>query len=148
MQKVESLLPAASARLRVVSPDSLLVEAAQLLNEPGIQLVIICGADGRMTGVVTQTDIVAHIGTCTGHSCMMAVSGVMSREVATCRGDDWLEDAWAAMKARGLRNLPIVDAVGKPLGVLTARETVQHLLEDSRYEENLLRDYVMNIGYH
>jgi arabinose-5-phosphate isomerase len=51
------------------------------------------------------------------------------------------------MKEHGLKNIPVLDSDSKPLGVLTAREVVQQLLEDTRYEENLLRDYVMNVGY-
>jgi CBS domain-containing protein len=46
-----------------------------------------------------------------------------------------------------LKNVPVVDADSKPLGVLNARDVLQSLLEDVEYEEQLLRDYVMCVGY-
>jgi hypothetical protein len=41
----------------------------------------------------------------------------------------------------------VVDQGSKPLGVLNARDVLQSLLQDVEYEEELLRDYVMNVGY-
>lgn len=147
MIRVEALLPSASKRLLTIIDTALLVDAAAMLNGPELNIVVVCDSAGHSAGVVTRSDIVSHIGSCTGHSCMMAVTAVMSRDVVSCRPSDWLESVWALMKEHGLKNIPVLDDDAKPLGVLTAREVVQQLLEDTRYEENLLRDYVMNVGY-
>jgi predicted transcriptional regulator len=58
-----------------------------------------------------------------------------------------LQDVWAAMKARALRHVPVVDEDGKPIGILHARDVLQSLLGEVKNEETLLRDYVMNVGY-
>jgi CBS domain-containing protein len=144
---VEALLSSARKRLLTVTDTALLVEAAAMLNQPELNIVVVCDGQGRSAGVVTKSDIVSHISTCTGHSCMMAVTAVMSHDIVSCRSSDWLENVWSLMKEHGLKNIPVLDSDSKPLGVLTAREVVQQLLEDTRYEENLLRDYVMNVGY-
>ena len=60
---------------------------------------------------------------------------------------DLLHDVWSLMKERKLVHVPIVDDDLKPLGVLNARDALLVLLEGSEYEEGLLRDYVMGIGY-
>jgi CBS domain-containing protein len=52
------------------------------------------------------------------------------------------------MKERRLKNIPIVDQDGRPLGVLNARDALEALLEEVEYEEILLREYVMCVGYH
>lgn len=44
-------------------------------------------------------------------------------------------------------NIPIVNQSTVPLGVLNARDMVRILLEDTKREESLLRDYVIGIGY-
>jgi len=72
----------------------------------------------------------------------------MSRDVFRCGVDDQLQDVWAQMKQRGLKNVPIADGQSRPLGILTARDVLQLLLQEVEYEELLLRDYVMGIGYH
>jgi CBS domain-containing protein len=51
------------------------------------------------------------------------------------------------MKERKLKNIPIVDQDSRPLGVLHARDILQVLLEESKDEESMLRDYVMGVGY-
>lgn len=45
------------------------------------------------------------------------------------------------MKERRLKNIPIVDQDGRPLGVLNARDALEALLEEVEYEEILLREY-------
>jgi CBS domain-containing protein len=47
------------------------------------------------------------------------VSSAMSRNVWTCRPDDDLPEAEAMMRARKVRRLPVVDAEGKLLGILS-----------------------------
>ena len=49
---------------------------------------------------------------------------------------------------RGLKNIPVVDQNSRPIGVLNARDALEVLLEEVEYEELLLREYVMCIGYH
>ncbi|MGE0333915.1 MAG: cyclic nucleotide-binding/CBS domain-containing protein [Gammaproteobacteria bacterium] len=147
MLKVERILPAARERLVTVKTDALLIDAARLLNGPRLNLVVVCDESGKMAGVITKTDIVSRISHCTGHSCTMAASDVMTKEVAFCRPSDWLHEVWSIIKQRGLKNIPVVDQNSVPVGVLNARDVVRTLLEDTQYEESLLRDYVMGIGY-
>ncbi len=40
-----------------------------------------------------------------------------------------------------------VDEAGRPLGVVHARDVARALLDEVTYEEVLLRDYVLGIGY-
>jgi CBS domain-containing protein len=72
----------------------------------------------------------------------------MTRTVVLCRPSDLLHDVWLIMKARGLKNIPVVDEDSRPIGVLNARDALEALLKDVEYEEVLLREYVMCVGYH
>ena len=71
----------------------------------------------------------------------------MSRDVLACHPGDLLQDIWSRMKERGVKNVPITDLDGRPVGVLNARDALQVLLQEAEDEESLLRDYVMGIGY-
>ncbi len=147
MTKVERLLTTAQGRLAMINSNALLIDAARLLNGPKFNLVIVCDDGGKMSGIITKTDVVGHISQCTGCSCTMAASNVMTTKVAFCRPEDWLNDVWSTIKQRNLKNVPVVDQASKPIGVLNARDVLQSLLEDVEYEEQLLRDYVMCVGY-
>lgn len=147
MLKVERILPAARERLVTIKTDALLIDAARLLSGPQVNLVVVCDEAGKVAGVITKTDVVGRISRCTGCSCTMAASHVMTQEVTFCRSYDWLHDVWSVIKQRGLKNIPVIDQDSVPVGVLNARDVVRMLLEDVQYEESLLRDYVMGIGY-
>jgi signal-transduction protein with cAMP-binding, CBS, and nucleotidyltransferase domain len=144
---VEQILPSVQEKLVTVKTDALLIDAAKLLNDPPQNLVVVCDDDGKMAGAITKTDIVSRISYCTGCSCTMAASQVMTREVTFCRPSDWLHEVWSIVKQRGLKNIPVVNQDSVPLGVLNAKDMVRVLLEDTEHEGSLLRDYVMGIGY-
>src|SRR3546814_19534483 len=69
-----------------------LIDAARLLNGPQVNLIVVCDESGKMAGVITKTDIVGRISYCTGCSCTMAASQVMTQEVAFCRPSDRSEE--------------------------------------------------------
>ena len=73
--------------------------------------------------------------------------GRHDRAVVLCRPGDRLNEVWSVMKERHLKNIPIVDQDVRPLGVLNARDALEALLKEVEYEEVLLRDYVMCVGY-
>jgi len=143
---VEALLPAAREHLATIPEGAPLIEAARLLS-PGMDLVAVCDASGALVGVVTKTDVVDQISHCQGASCTCAIASVMSRDVLLCHIDDQLSDLWLRMKARRLKNVPLVDQQRRPLGVVTANDALQVLLQIVKNEEELLRDYVVGFGY-
>ena len=72
----------------------------------------------------------------------------MTRDVIVCEAGQLLGDVWSIMKKRKLKNVPVVNAESRPIGMLNARDALQILLEETQDEELLLRDYVMCVGYH
>ncbi|MFC3570187.1 CBS domain-containing protein [Paracoccus simplex] len=143
---IRKLLPVARRRLQTIDLGAALLQAARRLGTD-CDMLVVCDAAGRLEGVLTKTDVVRQTGRCAGAGCTAPVVEAMTRDVTTVTADGWLQDVWDIMKARGFRNIPLVDAAGLPLGVLNAHDVLQMLLQEVREEENLLHDYVMNIGY-
>jgi CBS domain-containing protein len=143
---VKQLVPAARDQLVTIADGAPLIEAARLLTS-GIDLLVVCTPAGLLAGVITKTDVVKQISQCQGAGCIAAAALAMTRDVVLCRPGDSLEDVSALMKARGLKNIPVVDEASRPVGVLTARAVLGVLLHDMKYEEALLSDYVKGIGY-
>lgn len=147
MTFVREIVAVARERLVIVRDDALLTEAARFLDGRHINLVIICDKAGAMVGIVTRTDIVRTIALCQGCGCTAPVATVMTKDVTSCRPSDLLQDVWSTMKERNLLHVPIVDENFKPLGVINARDALLVLMEKAEFENSMLRDYVMNIGY-
>lgn len=146
--RVESMLAAKRARLVLMSDSAQLREAARLLGEPRVDLVVVCGFEGSVAGVITRSDIVSRISRCEGSACATPAALVMTRDVVVCQPADRLEQVWPRMQALGLKNLPMVNASNRPVGIVNVRDLLQALLQESESQESLLRDYVMTAGYH
>ena len=147
MIRVDNLLAKVRDRLILIGDDRQLTEAASLLSDTTRHMVVVCDRSGAMVGVITRTDIVRQIRHCQGCACTTACTAVMTRNVVSCEPKDWLHEVWSTMKERGLHSVPVVDAEGKPIGLLFARDALEMLLSEVEYEEDLLRDYVMCVGY-
>ena len=144
---VSSIEGATRSRLAVVGDDTSLLGVARLLSDTQISLVIVCDAAGVMVGVITKTNIVRQIGLCQGAACTSTAAEIMTRDVTFCSATDCLPDVLSMMQTRGFVHVPVVDAQRKPSGVLNARDALRELWAEGQYEEALLRDYVMGVGY-
>ncbi len=144
---VEQIIPQARERLAIIDAAASVAEAAEITSKLHADLVIVCNATGSMVGVITKTDIVAQIGRCGAGGCSARVDTIMTREVFSCRANEWLADVWTALKERSLQRIPVLAEDGEPIGILYSRDVLQSLLGEVEDEEVLLRDYVMNVGY-
>ena len=130
----------ARERLAMVNAAAPVKQAADLMSKPHTDLVVVCGEDGGMVGVLTKTDIVGQIRQCIGSGCTARVDTIMTRDVISCGPDEALHDVWSVMKNRGLQRIPIVDENRTPIGIIYARDAVQCLLGEVENDEALLRD--------
>ena len=145
--RVSSIEAVARSRLHLVSAQSLLVEVAALLSSAQISVVVVCDADGAPIGVITETDLVRRLGLGQADFFTTHAADVMTRDITVCALDEVLSDVLAMMHTRGLNHVLLVDADNRALGVVTARDGLRALLAAGNHEEELLRNYVMGIGY-
>jgi CBS domain-containing protein len=145
--RAEQMLSKARERLVTISGAASVKDAAMLMAKPHTDLVVVCGWNGEIQGVLTKTDIVGLVTRWVSGSCAARVDAIMTRDVASCRPDELLQSIWSMMKARGLQRIPILDDNRKPVGIIYARDALECLLGEVESEETLLRDYVMNVGY-
>lgn len=122
----------ACTREVVVAPKTeLIVDAARRMRTSHVgSLVVVEERNGRRIpiGIVTDRDIV--ISVVAGdpdHINYLFVGDVMSDDLATAQEHDSIESALETMKRRGVRRLPIVDAVGNLTGIVTLDDILQSL---------------------
>lgn len=144
---VSALGQRAISRLVLLDQNKPLIEAANILADPAVDLIVVCDDASGMVGVVSRLDIVARISHCQGHSCTETISMAMTRHVKFCRQEDDLEETWIRMKQEKLKNFPVIDTSGAPIAVAAIRDVLEHLFTELDHEESLLRDYVMGVGY-
>jgi len=144
---VSSIEAISRTRLRTVDNRTLVADLAKLLSDTHISLVVVCDDDGVMVGIITKTNIVQQIGHCQGAGCTTIATALMVRDVTYCHPTDSLPEVLTMMAKGGFVHIPVVDEHSRPLGVVNARDALKALLAEEEYEESLLRDYVMGVGY-
>jgi CBS domain-containing protein len=144
---VEALMPTARRRLTTIGAEGSLTDAAKLLSDTQISLVVVCAAGGAMAGVITKTDVVRQIAQGQESVFTAPVTAIMTKDVVHCRPRDLLHEVLSNMRKQGFVHIPVVDQDFRPSGVINARDALQALLGEVKDEESLLRDYVMGIGY-
>lgn len=145
---VNSITAQAQSRLVTAGLEARLLDVAKQLADQRINIVVVCDADGSMAGVISKTDVVRRIGHCEGSACTTLATDLMTGTVRHCRPHQALGEVLTMMHTHGLVQIPVVDEAFKPVGVVDARDALRALLASEQYEESLLRDYVMGVGYH
>lgn len=147
MVLVEHILDTARGRLAILSVEASAAQAAHLLADPSIPLILVCNDAGTAVGVISRTDILKAIA-CGGiEVATSTASAIMTESIFSCRREHALQSVWQVMNSRSIRSTPVLDADGRPLGVVHARDVALALLDEVGHEEELLRDYVLGIGY-
>jgi CBS domain-containing protein len=116
----------------VVAPKTeMIVDAAKRMRTSHVgDLVVIENRNGRHLpiGIVTDRDIV--ISVVAGdpdHINYLLVSDVMSNDLVTAREHESIEAGLKRMEEHGVRRLPVVDADGMLVGILTLDDILQYL---------------------
>lgn len=143
---VSDIPQTARTKLALIDAGDAVIRAARLLTS-GPDILLVHDADGVLCGVVTRTDIVRRMAMCQGTACRGLVSTVMSRDVMLCHEEDGLHDLSLRMKALNIKNIPLVDSLNRPTGLLTARAILRTLLGEAEEAEAQMVGYVSGIGY-
>ncbi|HEY1309765.1 MAG TPA: CBS domain-containing protein [Pseudolabrys sp.] len=142
---VKSILAAKKANLGgdivCIEPTANLAAAAQLLAARRIGAVLIRGAGGRLSGILSERDIVRALSEHGAAALELPVSQVMTRNVTTCGEDDTCASIMERMTAGKFRHMPVV-AKGQLIGLVSIGDVVKQRVEEIEGESEALRDYI------
>ena len=147
MTLVKHVLEAARKRLAVLSVEASLVDVARILANRDTPLVVVCDSDGIAVGVISSSHVLNALATEGVDAVSLNAGAIMTKPLLSCHVDEYLQQVWAVMNSRTLPCAPILDADGRVQGVLHARDVAIALIDEVNYDEVLLRDYVMGVGY-
>ena len=109
------------------------VDAAQLMRKHHVgDLVVVEDKGGRKhpVGIVTDRDIVVEVVAAGVNPDALKVGDIMGAEVATVRESEGLFEALRYMRNKGVRRMPVVDASGGLIGILTLDDLLGLLAEE------------------
>jgi CBS domain-containing protein len=124
-----------------VEPTADLKTVAQLLSARRIGAVVICGAGGRLAGILSERDIVRAIAEHGSAALALTVGQVMTRNVSTCTEDDDIASIMERMTAGKFRHMPVL-AKDQLIGLISIGDVVKQRVGEIERDAEAMRDYI------
>ena len=142
---VEDLIAGTRADVPTVLPEHSVLETARLFGQRKIGVIIVCGNNGLIKGVVSLGDIAYAIGKDGASVLDRPVKEIMTAEVVSCEPADDIESAIHKMNDLGVRHLPVVED-SRVVDVVTHRRALEVLYKGAALDFAQLRSYVFKSG--
>jgi CBS domain-containing protein len=124
-----------------IEPTANLAAAAKLLAAHRIGAVLICGAGGRLSGILSERDIVRALSDHGAEALALPVGQVMTRDIETCVEDDAVASIMERMTAGRFRHMPVLRN-GKLIGLISIGDVVKQRVNEIEGESEAMRDYI------
>jgi CBS domain-containing protein len=100
-------------------------ECIELLSKRHIGSIVIIDQEGRIEGIFTERDAIRVLAQ--NIPLEAPIEKVMTKNVFTVSVDSTLQEARTVIRFHGIRHLPVVDAEGKLVGLISVRHLLHEL---------------------
>lgn len=125
--RVDSVSRLEPAPPQTIAVDQTVAQAVTLLREANVGCLLVT-QQRLLVGIFTERDLLTRI-LWPGVAFETAIGQVMTPQPVTVSPKDSVRTAIKRMQKGGYRHLPVVDEVGRPVGVLSVRRVVHYLVE-------------------
>ena len=125
-----------------VTPGTSVAEVAQQLSTRRIGSVLVLSDQSAVVGIVSERDLVRATATHGAKALELEARQVMTRDVVTCHPDDSIDEIMQTMTNGRFRHLPVVHR-GELLGLISIGDVVKARLEETQYEAEALKAYIV-----
>lgn len=125
-----------------IREDATVHEAARYLRDREVRAVGIVDAAGRLTGVVSQSDISDKVSAENKCPAWMRVTEIMSTSLVTVTPDRPVADCLRLMDQHGFYHLLVVDAAGVYRGMLSVSDLLRVIASDEKSRADMLEAFL------
>ena len=126
-----------SEKVTSVPPDTTLRDVAKLLKTKDIGILPVVDSEGRLTGLVTDRDIVVRAVAEGADVLATPVGEIMTTETFTAGPDDFAFEAARTMGEKKVRRVPIVDEAGVLVGIVSIADIALEMEDEIEIAETL-----------
>src|SRR5262245_42383541 len=127
--------------LFTIDPETTVLDAVHRMNELSIGALIVRDSE-QMVGIFTERDVLRRVVGEQRDPARVRVSEVMTTRVICCTPATSIEEARELMKTRRIRHLPILDAEGEVVGVVSIGDLNAHLTTHHEVTIHYLHEYL------
>ncbi|MFI6596976.1 CBS domain-containing protein [Nonomuraea sp. NPDC050536] len=114
-----------SAGAECIAAHETLDRAAQMMRDLAVGALPICGPDDRLTGIITDRDIVIKC-VAAGHDPSRITAAELATGLVWIPADATVEEALARMVEHQIRRLPVIDN-HRIIGMISEADLAKHL---------------------
>jgi CBS domain-containing protein len=129
-----------SAEVATIDPGAVTSDAVREMSRRRIGALVVTAAGGDIAGIISERDIVRHLGEEGPDALARPVSQIMTTTVETCRPDDTAYDLLNAMTEGRFRHMPVMGPDGRMAGILSIGDVVKARLEEIESENAAMAD--------
>ena len=124
---------------KTCAPTDTVQRAAQLMKTEDVGPIPIVGDNGKLEGIITDRDIVLKVVAEGQDPKTTKLADVMSTDLITCTTDGDIEKTLDLMEDNQVRRIPVVDASGRLVGIISQADIATRL-DDSEKTAELVED--------
>ncbi|NRQ39850.1 CBS domain-containing protein [Nonomuraea sp. NN258] len=106
--------------------------AAQMMREGNVGALPVCGPDDRLTGIITDRDIVIKC-IAAGHDPAQVTAGELATGLVWVSADTTVSEALARMEEHQIKRLPVLEE-HRIVGMISEADLAKHLPDDQLAE--------------
>jgi CBS domain-containing protein len=125
-----------------IADDVTVHEAARYLREKGIRSVGVCDRQGKLLGVVSQSDISDKVAAENKCPAWMRVSEIMTSHLTVVPPETSLHECVRLMEKHGFFHLPVVDQQGQYRGMISVRDILTLMAMDEKARADMLESFM------
>lgn len=140
VQQILNSKPA--AEVVTVKPGTTVAEAAATLSNYRIGAVVVSSDGKRVTGILSERDIVRELAR-SGAGCLTgSVGDLMTKKVVGCKTDDLADDVLSKMTEGRFRHMPVLNGE-EMVGLISIGDVVKARLSELAMEKEALTGMIM-----
>lgn len=143
---IAGILKTKGNRVIALRPDQTILDAARLLDENRIGAALVRGPAGELLGILSERDIVRGMAAHGPGTTGLPATQFMTRDLVTIRPETLVVEALSLMTQRRVRHLPVLDAGGGLVGLVSIGDLVKARIEAAEQEAEELKHYVVSAG--
>lgn len=140
--KISDVLRGKGTDVVTAAPDDSVADLLTLLADHGIGAVVVSSGEGAVEGIVSERDVVRHLHRRGTDILDGPVSAIMTAQVHTCTDQDRVSDLESRMTERRIRHVPVVDAEGRLVAIVSIGDIVKQRIRDLAAERDQLEAYI------
>jgi CBS domain-containing protein len=132
-------------RAHFIAPRATALDASRMMIDEGVGAILVLEGE-RLVGIVSERDIVARVVVGGRDAGQTLVSDIMTGDVRTVSEGASLLSALEVMHEGRFRHLPVVDAAGKVIGMLSVSDVLRDRLGELALKNTDLVNFISTDG--